>query len=154
MDIITSEEQAKLKERLNGLIADRSKLSERIEEARELGDLKENAEYHAAREQQGLDEAEIRRLEERLSSAQVVDSDNQAEGAVFVGSMVTMLEVETDDEDVFKLVGEATNDPMLDYVEVTLSSPMGQAMLKSRLGETIRVSTPRGEAKFEILKVE
>ena len=132
----------------------RTALQKQIDEARAHGDLKENAEYHAAREQQGLDEAEIRRLEERLSSAQVVDSDNQAEGAVFVGSMVTMLEVETDDEDVFKLVGEATNDPMLDYVEVTLSSPMGQAMLKSRLGETIRVSTPRGEAKFEILKVE
>ena len=154
MDIITADEKVKLQERLNALIANRSKLSLRIEEARALGDLKENSEYHAAREQQGLDEAEIRRLEHRLATAQVVDGERQADGVVFVGSMVTLREVETDDEDVYRLVGEATNDPMLDYVEVTVSSPMGQSLLKARQGETVRVSTPRGEMKFEILSIE
>ncbi|MEO0483827.1 MAG: transcription elongation factor GreA [Planctomycetota bacterium] len=154
MDLLTADEKTRLEQRVRDLIANRAVLSERIEEARALGDLKENAEYHAAREQQGLDEAEIRRLEERLATAQVVDTDRQAEGVVFLGSTVKMREVETDDVDLYRLVGEASETPPMDYFEVTVASPMGEAMLKSRLGETIRVDTPRGEKHFEILEIE
>ncbi|MEL7472182.1 MAG: transcription elongation factor GreA [Planctomycetota bacterium] len=154
MDLITPDEKTKLETRLSELVSNRSVMSKRIDEARELGDLKENAEYHAAREQQGLEEAEIRRLEDRLATAQVVDSDRQADGVVFLGSMVKMREIDTDDEDLFKLVGEMSDDPPFDYSEVTVGSPMGEAMLKSRIGETIRVDTPRGEKRFEILEID
>jgi transcription elongation factor GreA len=75
MDMMTPEERQQIEIRLHGLIANRSQISERIAEARALGDLKENAEYHAAREQQGMEEAEIRRLEDRLAKAHVVSTD-------------------------------------------------------------------------------
>ncbi len=153
MDLVTPEEMARIKERLKVLLDNRAVISERIAEARELGDLKENAEYHAAREQQGLEEAEIRRLEDRLKTAQVVDSDQQGD-VVFLGSKVRLREVDTGDEDIFCLVGEASGDPMLDYVEVTVTSPMGEALMKSRVGETISVRAPRGVKQFEILGFE
>lgn len=150
MELMTEQERDQLRERLNGLIANRSIISARIAEARELGDLKENAEYHAAREQQGMDEAEIRRLEERLANSQVVDDSMQAAGVVFIGSVVKMKDLSDDDEDTYRLVGESSGDPLAEHVEVTVSSPMGQAMLKARVGEVIRVDAPRGVKQFEI----
>jgi transcription elongation factor GreA len=90
MEFITPGEKKQLAERLAGLIANRSVISNRIAEARELGDLKENAEYHSAREQQGLEEAEIRRLEERLANSQVIDKESGAADVVFLGSMVKL----------------------------------------------------------------
>ncbi len=154
MDVITPAERDALKKRLEELIANRARLSERIAEARALGDLKENAEYHAAREQQGLEEAEIRRLEERLAKAHVVDTGAMKEAeVVFIGSMVRLREVDTGDEDDFMLVGEATGNMDLDYVEVTATSPMGQALMKARKGEIITVRAPRGDKKFEILDI-
>ena len=144
MEIITQDEKERLEAKLADLISNRPVITTRIAEARELGDLKENGEYHAAREQQGLEEAEIRRLEERIEIAQVVDETQMAEGVVFIGSMVTLREVDTDDEDVYRLVGEASGDMSLDYVEVTVTSPMGAALMKSSVGETISVRAPRG----------
>lgn len=154
MDLITKAEKEQIQTRLRELIANRSVLSERIAEARALGDLSENAEYHAAREQQGLDEAEIRRLEDRIAHAQVVDGSMAKEAAVvFLGSLVRVRDVDTGDEDMVKLVGEFANDPPDDYDEVTISSPMGEALLKSRVGETIRFNAPRGVKRFEILEL-
>ncbi|MEM1331264.1 MAG: transcription elongation factor GreA [Planctomycetota bacterium] len=153
MEFLSSAEKDTLEQRLDALIKNRQVIAARIDEARALGDLKENAEYHAAREQQGLEEAEIRRLEERLKTAQVVDGESGAEGVVFMGTTVKLREVDTDDEDLFRLVGEATNDPMLDYVEVTANSPMGEALMKARIGETIAVRAPRGVKKFEVVEI-
>ena len=153
MDVITATEQEKLKERLNALIANRSVISERIAEARALGDLKENAEYHAAREQQGMEEAEIKRLEERLSSAQVVDETKTADGVVFIGSTVKIREEGDDEIEVYRLVGESSGSDDPDIIEVTATSPMGEAMMKARVGETIRVNAPRGVKRFEILEI-
>lgn len=155
MDIITAEDQRKLQERLNALIKNRSVITERIAEARALGDLKENAEYHAAREQQGLEEAEIRRLEERLATAQVVSQDKQAADVVFIGSTVKLREVGTGIEELFRLVGESSDEPDLDsdVMEVTGSSPMGEALMKARVGETIRVDAPRGVKRFEVIEI-
>lgn len=153
MDILTNDEKERLEAKLAELKANRPVISKRIAEARELGDLKENAEYHAAREQQGLEEAEIRRLEERLAGAHVVDESNMAKGVVFIGSMVKLRELDTGDEDMFRLVGDATGDIDLDYVEVTVTSPMGEALMKSSVGETISVRAPRGVKKFLILEV-
>lgn len=153
MELITQAERDSLERRLAELKSNRPKISQRIAEARELGDLKENAEYHSAREQQGLEEAEIRRLEERLSKAQVVDASTQESGIVFMGSTVRLRDLDDDDEDLYRLVGEATNDPKLDYVEVTSSSPMGAALMKARVGETVRVDAPRGVKRFEVLEI-
>lgn len=153
MDVITKEEKQKLKERLDGLLANRSVISERIAEARALGDLKENAEYHAAREQQGIEEAEIRRLEERLTTAQVVDSSKTAEGVAFIGSTIKLREEDDDEVETYRLVGEATDNLDDEIIEVTATSPMGEALMKARVGEIVRVNAPRGVKRFEILEI-
>ncbi|MFK7883168.1 MAG: transcription elongation factor GreA [Phycisphaerales bacterium] len=153
MDVITQDEQIKLKARLDDLIRNRPVITQRIAEARELGDLKENAEYHAAREQQGLDEAEIRRLEIRLSSAQVVDDTRMADGVVFIGSTVRIREVGDDEIETYRLVGEMSDNDTGDIIEVTASSPFGEALMKARVGETVRVNAPRGVKRFEILEI-
>lgn len=154
MDFLTSNEKVKLESRLEYLRANRPLISERIAEARALGDLKENAEYHAAREQQGLEEAEIRRLEERLARAHVVDEDaSRPNDVVFLGSTVRLREVNSGDVDVYRLVGEASRDMSAEYIEVTASSPMGEALMKARIGEQIRVKAPRGIKVFEIVEM-
>ncbi len=153
MDVITAAEKEKLKARMNALIANRSVISERIAEARALGDLKENAEYHAARELQGMEEAEIKRLEERLASAQVVDETKTADGVVFIGSTVKLREEGDDEIEVYRLVGESSGSDDPDIIEVTATSPMGEALMKARVGETIRVNAPRGVKRFEILEI-
>ena len=154
MDVITAAEKEKLQERLDALLANRSVISDRIAEARALGDLKENAEYHAAREQQGMEEAEIKRLEERLSSAHVVDESKTADGVVFIGSTVKLREEDDDEIETYRLVGEASGSDDPDIIEVTATSPMGEALMKARVGEVIRVNAPRGVKCFEILEVE
>ncbi|MGP1272798.1 MAG: transcription elongation factor GreA [Phycisphaerales bacterium] len=153
MEFITQEEKAGLEQRLKALLANRSAISERIAEARALGDLKENAEYHAAREQQGMEEAEIRRLEERLASSQVVDGSKQADGVVFIGSIVRLKDLARGDDDTYRLVGELSGNALAEHVEVSVNSPMGQALLKSRVGEVIRVDAPRGVKQFEIVEL-
>ncbi|USN99044.1 MAG: transcription elongation factor GreA [Phycisphaeraceae bacterium] len=153
MEFLTPDEQKQLQERLNSLMANRPRISERIAEARALGDLKENAEYHSAREQQGMEEAEIRRIEDRLATAQVIQKGSGAADVVFIGSMVKLRDQRTGDEDVYRLVGESSGELNDDYIEVTTSSPMGEALMKSRVGEVINVKAPRGVKSFEILEL-
>ena len=153
MDIITQDEKAKLEARLAQLVADRPAISRRIAEARAMGDLKENAEYHAAREDQGLAEAEIRRLEERLKNAGVIDESARPDDIVFVGATVRLKEVDSGEIDTYRLVGESSGDQDDDVFEVTAASPMGEAMMKARQGEMIRVDTPRGVKRFEVVEI-
>jgi len=155
MELLTKAEKDAIEARLAALIANRPVISQRIAEARAHGDLRENGDYHAAREQQGMDEADIRRLTERLANVSVIDESmsKAVEGVVFVGTTVKMEEEGTGDSDLFKLVGEASPVPPADYVEVTATSPMGEAMLKARVGDTIRVTAPRGVKKFKIVEI-
>jgi transcription elongation factor GreA len=153
MEFLTAEERVKLEKRLAELNAKRPQIVQRIAEARALGDLSENAEYHAAREDQGLNEMEIRRVEERLAKAQTVDAGDIPEDMVFLGATVKLRDVDNDDEDLYKLVGEASGSFDLDAIEVTASSPMGAALMKARVGEVVRVDLPRGIKRFEILEI-
>ena len=153
MEFFTRVEKERLEAQLRELIGRRKEITERISEARALGDLKENAEYHSAREEQGLNERKIRELEETLANGQLADDIDVPEDMVFLGALVRLREVEADDEDVYKLVGTASGDFSVDYVEVTSSSPMGQALLKARVGETVRVDLPKGATNFEILEI-
>ena len=152
MDFITADEKLHLEAKLAELRAKRPLIVQRIAEARALGDLRENAEYHAAREDQGMNEAEVRRLEERLSTARVVSSDSVPADVVFIGATVKLRD-EDGDEDVYRLVGESTGRIDGDVMEVTATSPMGEALMKSRVGETVRVDAPRGVIKFLIVEI-
>jgi transcription elongation factor GreA len=137
MEFITAEEKQTLETKLEDLKAKRPVLSKRIAEARALGDLKENADYHAAREDQGLNEAEIRRIEERVRTASVADVGTVPRDMVFLGAVVKLRDASSGSEDLYKLVGEATGRFDSDEVEVTVSSPMGEALLKARIGDVV-----------------
>ncbi|MCC6683003.1 MAG: transcription elongation factor GreA [Phycisphaeraceae bacterium] len=153
MQFITAQEKVKLTERLETLKGRRTELSRRIAEARRDGDLSENADYHAAREEQGLNEAEIRRLEARLSEAHVASGDAVPEDMVFMGSLVKLRDLDDDSEDLYKIVGEASGNFDADEIEVTASSPMGEALMKARVGETVKVDLPRGPKRFHIVEL-
>ena len=153
MEFISAEDKQKLEAKLEALRVKRPQIVRRIAEARAMGDLAENAEYHAAREEQGLNEAEIRRLEQRLKSAKVVDGDDVPSDMVFIGATVRLRDTHDGDEDLYRLVGESSGRFDMDVIEVTASSPMGEALMKARVGETVRVDLPRGTKRFEILEL-
>lgn len=153
MEFITEEDKSNLEAKLAELKANRPVLSKRIAEARALGDLKENAEYHAARDDQGLEEAEIRRLEERLKTAQVTSDIEIPEDMVFLGAVVRLKDMDDKTDDLYKLVGEASGKFDSDEIEVTASSPMGESLMKARVGETVKVDLPRGTKRFEIMEI-
>ena len=153
MDFFTREEKEKLETELRDLCGRRKEITQRIAEARALGDLKENAEYHSAREEQGLNERKIRELEERINTGQIADDVDLPEDMVFLGATVKLREIETGDVDLYKIVGTASGDFSLDYVEVTTTSPLGQALLKTHVGDTVRVDLPKGASQFEILEI-
>ena len=153
MKYLSNEEYDRLQVELDDRIGRRLELSERIGKARDLGDLKENAEYHAAREDQGLNEAKIRELEQDLKEAILVDSSEVPEGVVYIGTTVKLKNSKTGDEDLYRLVGEATGRFDIDYVEVTPNSALGEALMKRQVGETVSVDLPKGPTDFDIVEI-
>ena len=130
----------------------RPQISKAIEEARAHGDLKENAEYHAAKDQQGLVEARIREIEGKLSSAQVIDlSLVPHDGRVIFGVKVTLLDIEADEEVSYQLVGEDEADVKSGMISVT--SPLSRALIGKEEGDEVEFQAPGGKKSFEILKV-
>ncbi len=153
MEFITESEKQELSHKLDQLKERRPQISNRIAEARALGDLKENAEYHAAREDQAMNEAEIRRIEERLKTAKVADQSQIPDGMVFLGSVVRLRDTSNESEDLYKLVGEASGRFDSDEIEVTAASPMGEALMKARVGDMVKVDLPRGTKRFEVREI-
>ncbi len=155
MEFVTAAERHALEGKLEERKAQRPVISQRIAEARALGDLKENAEYHAARDDQGLNEAEIRRLEERLRTCKVIDGDDTPTDIVFLGSVVRLRDTDTKSEDVYKIVGESSGKFNFDSdeIEVTSTSPMGAALMKARKGDVVKVDLPRGTKRFEVVEI-
>jgi transcription elongation factor GreA len=153
MDFITAEEKVLLTEKLSELRAMDKVLIQRIAEARALGDLRENAEYHASREDKAMNDAKIKDLEERLARAQVADSSALPLDMVFVGAVVRLRDEDRGSDSLYRLVGQSSERFDLAYVEVTTTSPMGMALMKARIGETIRVDLPRGAKRFTIIEM-
>ena len=130
----------------------RPKLSQDIGEARELGDLKENAEYHAAREPQGMVEARIRDIEGRLQNAVIIDVTTIAHtGKVIFGTTVEIANVETDESVVYKIVGEDEAD--IKQRKLSVSSPIARALVGKEEGDVVAVHTPSGLVEYEIVEV-
>ncbi|WP_300651464.1 transcription elongation factor GreA [Pseudomonas sp.] len=130
----------------------RPKLSQDIGTARELGDLKENAEYHAAREQQGMVEARIRDIEGRLQNAVVIDVTSIAHtGKVIFGTTVEIANVETDESVTYQIVGEDEADIRLGKLSV--GSPIARALVGKEEGDVVVVKTPSGILEYEIVEV-
>lgn len=153
MEMITQEEKALLETRLEELRTRRQHIVTRVAEARAMGDLSENAEYHAAREDLALNDAETRRVEARLKTATVVEKTDGASEMVLLGSIVKLRDQANDNEDLYKIVGEASGRFDGDEIEVTAGSPMGEALMKARVGDVVKVDLPRGTKRFEVLEI-
>lgn len=124
-----------------------------IAEAREHGDLKENAEYHAAREEQGFCEGRIQEIEGKLSNAQVIDVTKiPNKGKVIFGSTVTAVDLDTDKEVTYHIVGEDEAD--IKQNRISLSSPIARAFIGKSLDDDVQVITPGGTKEFEITDVK
>ncbi len=156
IQLLTSQEKHQLQEQLKAMIAKRPQIATRIAEAREKGDLRENADYHAAREELAMLEARISDLQERLKSASVVNPDDIPADMVFLGSVVRVRDTASGEVETFQLAGEVNSgglDQDGDILAVSAKSPLGQALMRARLGQTVRVNVPRGEIHYEILEI-
>jgi transcription elongation factor GreA len=151
---MTVEGAESLKKELHQLTTvERPRLSKAIGEARELGDLKENAEYHAARELQGLSEARIRDIEHKLAHAQIIDvSKMNANGRVIFGCTVHLLNIDTEEKMHYKIVGEDEAD--LKHRKISITSPIARALIGKEVDDVVSVNTPGGLAEYEISKIE
>ncbi len=149
---ITREGYAALEEELKRLKSEeRPAVIRAIAEAREHGDLSENAEYHAAREKQSFIEGRIKELEAILSRAEVIDV-SRLSGPIKFGATVTIVDEETDEEKTYQIVGEAEAD--LERGKLNLKSPLARALIGKEEGDSVEVRTPGGIRSYEILKVE
>jgi transcription elongation factor GreA len=126
-------------------------VAKRIAAAREMGDLSENAEYHAAREDQGILQAKINDLKARLTSAYIVDPSTLPSGVAVFGSRVRVKDLDGGDEETFHLVGPGQED----YVQnkILTSSPIGQGLLGKKVGDVAEIQVPAGKVRFEILEI-
>jgi transcription elongation factor GreA len=146
--------EAALREELERLKkVDRPRISAAIADAREHGDLKENAEYHAAREQQSFAEGRIMEIEGKLGSAQVIDVTQIAKtGKVIFGTTVDLINVETDETVTYKIVGEDEADVKNNLISV--GSPIARAMIGKEEGDVVVVRAPGGDIEYEIDEVQ
>ena len=130
----------------------RPRIVRAIAEAREHGDLRENAEYHAAKDQQGFAEARVRLIESRLGDAQIIDiAKIKPTGKVVFGATVALLDLETDEEVRYKIVGEDEAD--IKENKISVMSPIARAMIGKPEGDSLVVDTPQGSREYEIGEV-
>lgn len=144
----------KLREELEYLKSDlRPKIIEAIAEARAHGDLKENAEYHAAREQQGFCEGRIQDIEGKLSKAQIIDVTKLANsGRVVFGATVTVLKSDTEEELTYRIVGDDEADIKVGLISV--NSPIARGLIGKEVDDVAIIKTPSGDVEYEILEVQ
>jgi len=130
---------------------ERPAIIQAIAEARELGDLKENAEYHSAREKQGFIEGRIKELEAVLSLVDVIDPKSLS-GSVKFGATVTLVDEDTDEEKTWQIVGE--HEANIEKRLLNVKSPLARALIGKDEGDSVEVRTPGGDRSYEILKIE
>jgi transcription elongation factor GreA len=150
---ITARGAEKLREELTHLKSVmRPRVIEAIAEARAHGDLKENAEYHAAREQQGFIEGRIKEIEAKLGNAQIIDVTKvNADGKVVFGATVELEDLDTEAEFRYQIVGEDEAD--IKESKISVSSPIARALIGKREGDVVTVKAPGGDREYEILRV-
>lgn len=148
---ITPEGYARLREELNHLrTVERPRITQMIATAREHGDLKENAEYHAARDRQSFAEGRIKELEDKLARAEIIDPSELTGPRVMFGATVT-LATEDGDEVKYRIVGVDESDTEKGWIGVT--SPIARSLVGKEVGDEVKVRTPGGEREYEILSV-
>ncbi len=151
--ILTAEGLKKLEDELEDLkVVRRKDVAAKIKEARGQGDLSENAEYDAAKEEQAEIEARIVTIENMLRNAQVIDDEDRNSGLVSLGSKIRVYDEEFEEEEEYTLVGSAEADPF--DGKISNESPIGAALIGHAAGDTIEVETPNGISRIKILDIE
>ena len=151
---LTKDGEILIKEKLSNLkFIERPQISQAIAEARSHGDLKENAEYHAAKELQGLVEAKISEMENALANAQVIDVKEIPEtGRVIFGSTVTIYDIDNNKNIIYKIVGNLESNP--DKGEISIDTPIAKGMVGKFVDDEINIKTPSGSLNYEIIEVK
>jgi transcription elongation factor GreA len=126
-------------------------ITKRVATAHEMGDLSENAEYHAAREDQGILQARVNDLSDRLARAVIVDPSSLPKGTVVFGSKVRVMDLDIDEEETYELVGPGQENP--DKGRILSTSPIGQGLLGRKKGDTVTIPVPRGTIRFKVLEI-
>jgi transcription elongation factor GreA len=148
---MTREGYEKKKAELEQLHAQMAEVTRRIAAAREMGDLSENAEYHAAREDQGLLQARIDALNDKLSRAHIVDRSSLPDDTVVFGARVRIRDLDSGEEEIYELVGLGDED--YDNNKILTTSPRGQGLLGKKRGDVAVIQVPRGQIRYEILDI-
>ena len=152
-NLLTYEGLKKLEDELQDLkVVQRKAIAQKIKEAREQGDLSENAEYDAAKDEQRDIEARIEQIEKILKNAEVVVEDEVDLDKISVGCVVKVLDVEFDEEEEFKLVGSSEADSL--NGKISNESPVGKALIGARVGDTIQVETQAGVIEYKVLEIQ
>jgi transcription elongation factor GreA len=150
---ITAPGYVKLEEELRNLrTVERPAISRAISEARELGDLSENAEYHAARERQSFIEGRIIELEDKMARAEIIDVTKLSGKIVRFGAIVRLVDEDTEEESTYQIVGEYEAD--LKHGLISIVSPLARAIIGKNEGDAVEVITPKGSKAYEILSVK
>jgi transcription elongation factor GreA len=149
---MSAQEKAALEKKREEMYKAKIDVQDRIRKAASLGDLSENAEYHFAKEENRSLERELAELESKLRNVAVVATDNVPEDVVFLGHTVKLLDLYDDSEQLVRLVGEASASDG-EIMNVSINSPMGEALMKARVGDTVKVKAPRGTNEFKILEI-
>ena len=131
---------------------ERPRIIQQITDARTHGDLSENAEYHAAKEQQAHNEGRIAELEDRLARADVIDVSKLSGDTIKFGATVTLIDEDTDKKQVWQLVGEPEADAKAGKISIT--SPLARALVNKKKGDSVEVVTPGGAKAYEVMKIE
>jgi transcription elongation factor GreA len=150
---MTLDGHARMMEEIKHLkTVERPRIIRLIEEARAHGDLSENAEYHAAKEQQGWTEARVSELEDKISRAELIDISKLSGDTVKFGAKVTLVDEDSEDESSYQIVGEFEAD--VKKGKISISSPIARAIIGKKKGDSVEVNTPGGGKSYEILKVK
>ncbi|MBQ9491176.1 MAG: transcription elongation factor GreA [Firmicutes bacterium] len=149
--ILTEEGKKKLEDELNDLkLVRRREIAEKIKDARGQGDLSENAEYDAAREEQAKIEARIEELEQKLRNVKVIETDAN-KNRISIGSQVKLLDIEFQEEVIFMIVGSTESDPS--NGKISNESPLGNALIGHKTGDIIEVNSPDGIIKYKVIEI-
>jgi len=151
---MTKDGEIAIKKRLSNLkFVERPKISEAIAEARAHGDLKENAEYHAAKELQGLMEAKINEMESAVANAQIIDvKDIPETGRVVFGSTIKLYDIDNEEEITYKIVGNLESDP--EKGMISIDTPIAKGLVGKYEEDEVVIKTPSGQLNYEIVKVK
>jgi transcription elongation factor GreA len=148
---MTPQGAQKLREELVRLKEERPKISREIGVAREHGDLKENAEYHAAKERQGMVEAQIKDIEDKLARAEIIDPSKLSGDRVRFGARVTVTNLDTDEETSYQIVGADEAD--INSGTISISAPLARALIGKSIGDEVIVNLPAGKRRYEIAEI-